>query len=432
MFKLNFSSKQKQLFKRLYTTSKDFIESESSYQVTTYARPNDLVITRGTNCYLYDDFSGKKYVDFTSGIAVTGLGHSNPQIAQLLYDQAKKLVHCSNLYYNDQALILSDKLVEKTQKFGGQYDISKVFLCNSGSEANEAALKFVKKFGIKISEDRIGIAAFENSFHGRTCGSLSVTYNPKYRTPFGPLVPGAEFFSLSNEGLESLKQKFESGKFAGCIIEPIQGEGGVYPIPIPKLVELKQLCQANNVVLIYDEIQCGMGRSGKLWAHSYLPKEAHPDIFTVAKALGNGFPVAATCINEKINNILKVGDHGTTYGGNPLACRVANYVLDVIGQENFLQQVNEKGAYLVARLNKLKEKYPALIKEIRGKGLIIGCELTQPPNDLVNKCRENGLLIITAGKSTLRFVPALIIEKDVLDEGLDILEKSIGEVFNKK
>ncbi|CCK67809.1 acetylornithine transaminase KNAG_0A01200 [Huiozyma naganishii CBS 8797] len=425
MFKRSFSQAavaRKQLSKELLDDVK--------FQVTTYARPNDLCITRGANAKLYDDFSGKEFIDFTAGIAVTALGHSNPKVAEILAQQASKLVHSSNLYYTAECLRLSEKIVENTKRFGGQHDASRVFLCNSGTEANEAALKFAKKHGIIQDHKKQGIVAFQNSFHGRTMGALSVTWNSKYRTPFGDLLPNVTFLNV-NDQLTKLQDVIQSKstELAGLIVEPIQGEGGVFPIPVETLVGLKKICADNGIAVIYDEIQCGMGRSGKLWAHSYLPKEAHPDIFTIAKALGNGFPIAATVVNEKINNALQVGDHGTTYGGNPLGCAVSNYVLDTICQDSFLEEVNKKSEILVNRLQKIQKRFPDHIREVRGKGLMIGADFTEAPGAVVAKARDLGLLVITAGKTTVRFVPALTIEDKVLEQGLDVFEKAVESVF---
>lgn len=405
--------------------------SSKAYQVTTYARPDDLYITRGANAKLFDDVNGKEFVDFTAGIAVTGLGHANPQVAKILEKQASTLVHSSNLYYNVECLKLSESIVEKTKKFGGQHDASKVFLCNSGSEANEAALKFAKKYGISQNPQKQGIISFENSFHGRTMGALSATSNPKYRTPFGNLVPGVTFLNV-NDDLTKLQSVIDSqrDKLAGLIIEPIQGEGGVFPVPLETLAGLKKVCGSHNIAVIYDEIQCGLGRSGKLWAHAYLPEEAHPDIFTTAKALGNGFPIAATVVNEKINRALVVGDHGTTYGGNPLACAVGNYVMDVIGDQEFLNGVLKKGELLQSRLRKLQAKHKDQILDVRGKGLIVGCQFKENPGPVVNKARDLGLLIITAGHNTVRFVPPLTIEESTLQEGLDIFEQAVDSVYH--
>ncbi|SCU84314.1 LAME_0C09010g1_1 [Lachancea meyersii CBS 8951] len=404
--------------------------ANKEFQVTTYARPTDLLITRGKGSVLYDDLHNKKYVDFTAGIAVTSLGHANENVSKILCEQSKKLIHSSNLYYNAECLNLSKKIVDKTKSLGGQHDCSKVFLCSTGTEANEAALKFAKKHGSLLGPKKHGIVAFENSFHGRTMGALSVTSNPKYRTPFGDLVPGTSFLNIQDE-LSVLSDLISSkkDKIAGLIVEPVQGEGGVLPISAEKLVGLKQICSENDVIVIHDEIQCGMGRTGKLWAHAYLPKEAHPDIFTSAKALGNGFPIAATMVNEKINNALQVGDHGTTYGGNPLGAALGCYVVDTIGDEKFLQEVIRKGEIFKNSLKKLHNAYPDHITNLRGQGLMIGLEFTEAPKEVISKCRDLGLLIITAGKSTVRFVPPLTITDAEIEEGLSIFERAVKEVY---
>lgn len=423
------------MFKRYFSNtaikrvSKDVLKDQK-FQVTTYARPNDLCLSRGLNAKLFDDINNKEYIDFTAGIAVTALGHSNPKVAEVLSKQAHKLVHSSNLYYTSESLELSEKIISKTKEFGGQHDASRVFLCNSGTEANEAALKFAKKHGITKNPKKQGIVAFQNSFHGRTMGALSVTWNAKYRTPFGDLIPNVSFLNLNDE-LTKLQNFITSKKdtIAGLIVEPIQGEGGIFPVPTEYLAGLKQVCEANDVIVIYDEIQCGLGRTGKLWAHAYLPKEAHPDIFTSAKALGNGFPIAATIVNEKVNNTLKVGDHGTTYGGNPLGCAVSKYVIDEIAQDSFLSTVSGKAKIFEARLKALQKRFPEQIKEIRGKGLMIGADFAESPAEVIKAARSMGLLVITAGKSTVRFVPALTIEDEIIEQGMDIFEKAVESVY---
>lgn len=406
------------------------LSEAKAYQVTTYARPDKLILTKGKNAILYDELNKKEYIDFTAGIAVTALGHSNPEVAKIMFNQANTLVHSSNLYYNSECLKLSEKLIEKTKQFNGQHDVSKVFLCNSGTEANEAALKFAKKHGILKNPKKQGIVCFKNSFHGRTMGALSATWGEKYRLPFGDLVPNFHFLDI-NDSLENLKKFIDTNNetIAGLIIEPIQGEGGIFPIPTEKLIGLKEICSKNDIIVIYDEIQCGLGRSGKLWAHSHLPKEAHPDIFTSAKALANGFPMGATLVNEKVNNALVVGDHGTTYGGNPLGSAISSYVVDTIADEAFLEKVNIKGQQFVKRLKQLKEKYPKHIKDIRGKGLILGVEFNESPAEIVKQARDNGLLVITAGKTTVRFVPALTIEDEVIEKGLKIFEDVLASTL---
>ncbi|TID30690.1 hypothetical protein CANINC_000606 [Pichia inconspicua] len=409
-----------------FVSTKDFLDSHVDYQVTTYSRP-EMIITSAKGSYLYD-LDQKKYIDFTSGIAVVSLGHSDSGITKILSEQSQTLMHCSNLYYNQWTLELSKQLVDKTKKFGGMHDASRAFFCNSGTEANEAALKFARKHGKSISETKTEFITFKNSFHGRTFGALSVTPNPKYQAPFSPLVPGVHVATPND--IDSVK-KLINENTCGVIIEPVQGEGGVHKMDPNFLAQLKKLCKQNNALLIYDEIQCGMGRTGTLWAHSKLPKEAHPDILTMAKALGNGFPIGATLITEEVEKVLKVGDHGTTFGGNPLACRVGCYVLDKIADAEFLKNVEEKGKFTTSLLNKLKKKYGDYIVEVRGDGLILGLQCKEDPSPIVQKAKDLGLLIITAGGNTIRFVPPLTIDEDTLTAGVEILDKAFEVVLKK-
>ncbi|ODQ61024.1 hypothetical protein WICANDRAFT_61589 [Wickerhamomyces anomalus NRRL Y-366-8] len=399
-----------------------FIQENSKYSVTTYSRPN-VVFEKGEKAFLWD-VEGRKYVDFTAGIAVTALRHSHPEISKILYDQSTKLIHSSNLYHNLWTNRLSRELVETTRESGGMHDASRVFLANSGTEANEAALKFARKYGKTIDESKTEFITFTNSFHGRSMGALSVTPNPKYQSPFAPLIPGVH---VAEPTLESIS-KLINDKTAGVIIEPIQGEGGVRPVPTEFLIELKKLTKKHNALLIFDEIQCGLGRSGRLWAHGKLPKEAHPDIVTMAKALGNGFPIGATMITENVEKALKVGDHGTTYGGNPLGARVGSYVLSQVSDKEFLQNVSTKSELFKKELNSLKEEVDEIV-EVRGEGLLLGVQFKSDPSKIVDAARERGLLVITAGGNTVRFVPALNIEEDVIKEGLAIFKDAVKAVF---
>ncbi|CAN6626715.1 acetylornithine aminotransferase, mitochondrial [Trichomonascus vanleenenianus] len=400
--------------KRLYSSV-----ANQQYAATTYARP-PIVFTKGQGSRLWDS-TGKEYIDFSAGIAVNGLGHCDAGVAEILADQSKKLVHASNLFFNEWTLQLSKNLVETTKAQGGMKDASKVFMCNSGTEANEAALKFARKIGRLQSDDKIELVSFAGCFHGRTMGALSVTANPKYQAPFAPLVPGVKVGQINDiASIESLV----TDKTCGVIVEPIQGEGGINVSSAEFLVALKKRCQEVGAVLIYDEIQCGLGRTGKLWAHQWLPQEAHPDIVTMAKALGNGFPIGATMISDKVNDALKVGDHGTTYGGNPLGCRVGDYVLSKLSSPELLAGVEERHNVFVDRLNRIKEKNPSIVTEIRGKGLLLGLQLTTDPSPIVKKSLDNGLVVITCGTNTLRFIPALNIPLKDIEEGFDKLESS--------
>jgi len=304
------------------------------------------------------------------------------------------------------------------------HNASRVFLSNSGTEANEAALKFARKYGKSQNENKIEFITFTNSFHGRSMGALSVTPNPKYQSPFAPLIPGVK---VAEPTIESVS-KLINENTAGVIIEPIQGEGGVRPVSTDFLIELKKITQKNNALLIFDEIQCGLGRSGSLWAHGKLPQEAHPDIITMAKALGNGFPIGATMITENVENALKVGDHGTTYGGNPLGARIGSYVLSQVSNKDFLKNVQIKSEIFKNELESLKKEVDEIV-EVRGEGLLLGVQFKSDPSKVVDAARERGLLVITAGGNTVRFVPALNIEDDVIREGLAIFKDAVKAVF---
>lgn len=307
------------------------------------------------------------------------------------------------------------------------HDASTVFVCNSGSEANEAAIKFSRKVGkvLDPSGTKHEFVSFRGSFHGRTMGSLSATPNPKYQEPFAPMLPGFKYGTYNDiAGLRDLV----TDKTCGVIIEPIQGEGGVNVASDEFLIALAKRCREVGAVLIYDEIQCGMARTGDLWAHGHLPKEAHPDVITTAKAIGNGFPIGATIVNDTVSERIKIGDHGTTFGGNPMACRVAHYVVSRLADPALQKSVVEKSELFKQRFNQLRERFPDLISEVRGKGLILGLQLTQDPTPIIKAARERGLLIITAGTNTLRFVPPLTITAEEIESGLNILEEAIASL----
>ncbi|EPS45053.1 hypothetical protein H072_941 [Dactylellina haptotyla CBS 200.50] len=398
--------------------AKDVIAKEASYMVATYSRPN-IMFERGEGSYLWDT-DQKKYLDFTAGIAVNSLGHADKGVTGVIAEQAQKLIHVCNLYHNPWTGELSRLIIDTTRASGAMVDASKVFICNSGSEANEAAIKFARKVGkTSGNPDKTQFVSFHNSFHGRTMGSLSATPNTKYQKPFGPMVPGFKYGNLNDvAAIDELVDE----NVCGVIVEPIQGEGGIHAATEEFLVALKKRCEDVGAVLIYDEIQCGLGRTGELWAHSILPKEAHPDIMTTAKALGNGVPVGATIVTEKVAEKIVIGDHGTTFGGNPLATRVAHHVFSRLSSTEMLREVQRKGDIFKNQLEKMKAKYPGLISEIRGRGLIIGVQLTKEPGNIVTECRDKGLLILTAGTNTLRIVPPLVITDEQINQGLDILE----------
>ncbi|KAF9766124.1 acetylornithine aminotransferase, partial [Fusarium sp. DS 682] len=338
---------------------------------------------------------------------------------------AQTLVHASNLYYNPWTGALSKLLVEKTLESGAMHNAASVFVCNSGSEANEAAIKFARKAGkvVDPSGEKVEIVSFNNGFHGRTMGSLSATPNPKYQKPFAPMVPG---FKTGNYNDVAGINDLVTEKTCGVIVEPIQGEGGVTPATEEFLVALAKRCREVGAVLIYDEIQSGLGRTGTLWAHGNLPKEAHPDILTTAKALGNGFPIGAVIVTQDVSDKMKVGDHGTTFGGNPLACRLAHYIVGRLSDKQLQADIRAKSEIFKQRFAKLQSQYPDLVTEVRGRGLILGLQLSEDPTAIIKAARERGLLIISAGVNTLRFVPSLTVTDEEINQGLDILGAAIA------
>lgn len=381
------------------------------------------MFVKGEGVYLWD-VENRKYLDFTAGIAVNALGHCDPEISKLIAQQAKTLMHTSNLYHNPWTGALSELLVQKTLESGSMHNAKSVFICNSGSEANEAAIKFARKSGkvLDPSGAKHELVSFQNSFHGRTMGSLSATPNPKYQKPFSPMLPGFRYGTYND--VAAIKDLVTENT-CGVIVEPIQGEGGVIVATEEFLVALAARCKEVGAVLIYDEIQCGLSRTGTFWAHASLPKSAHPDIITTAKALGNGFPIGATIVSDSVAEKIVVGDHGTTFGGNPLGSRLAHYIVSRLSDPKLQADVLVKSEIFRKQFKELQNKYPELVKEIRGRGLHLGLQLTQDPTPIVTAARERGLLIITAGTNTLRFVPSLTITEEEIEEGITILDEAM-------
>ncbi|KAL9635521.1 MAG: hypothetical protein Q9164_003402 [Protoblastenia rupestris] len=405
------------------------VNEHMPYMVATYVRPPPMMV-KGEGCFLWD-IENRRYLDFTAGIAVNALGHCDPEMAKLIGQQARTLIHSSNLYHNPWTGALSQLLVSNTKSSGGMSQASKAFISNSGSEANEAAMKFCRKHGKTLdpSGSKHEIISFHNSFHGRTMGSLSATPNPKYQTPFAPMLPGFRYGTYND--LTSLDTLI-TPQTCGVIIEPIQGEGGIHVATPEFLHALRQRCNEVSALLVYDEIQCGLSRTGHLWAHSTLPSSSHPDILTTAKALGNGFPIGATLVTEAVAQSIVTGDHGTTFGGNPLACRLAHYIFSRLSEPSLQQDVLSKEKHFRAGFERLRTRFPSLIKEVRGRGLILGLQLTQDPTKIVTAARERGLLVITCGTNVLRFVPPLVISEGEIEEGLGILERAMEVVVEKR
>ena len=394
--------------------NKEAIIKEAEESVLHTYNRYQVVLDHGDGVYLYDT-DGKKYLDFAAGIAVQALGYHYPGYDEALKAQIDKLMHTSNLYYNEPAAEAADKLVRMS-------GMSRVFFTNSGTEAIEGALKAARKYAwLKDGRNDHEIIAMNHSFHGRSMGALSVTGNEKYQAPFRPLIGGIRFADYND--LDSVKAQFNEHTCA-VILETIQGEGGIYPATEEFLKGVKALCEEHDALLILDEIQCGMGRSGYLFA--WQEYGVKPNIMTCAKALGCGVPVGAFVLDEKTaSGSLVPGDHGTTYGGNPFVCAAVSKVLDIFEQDAIVDHVKEVGAYLEEKLDALVDKYDCIAAR-RGKGLIQGLVIQgRPVGEVVLKSMDEGLIVITAGSDVLRLVPPLVITKDHVDEMVTKLERAL-------
>ena len=381
------------------------IDDEARYMMQTYKRA-DVVLARGEGVYLYDS-DGRRYLDFMSGIAVTALGHSDPDVAAAVAEQARTLTHVSNLYYTAPQVELARRLV--TCSFA-----DRVFFTNSGAEAIEGALKFARRRARQRSDDdKHEIVAFSSSFHGFTLGALSITYKAAYREPFAPLVPGACFAPFND--LAAARTVIGPATCA-VVVEPVQGEGGVHTAAPEFLRGLRALCDEFGAALIFDEIQCGLGRTGTLWAHE--ASGVTPDIMTLAKPLANGLPIGAILMTDEVAAAVGYGEHGSTFAGGPLVCRAANVVFDRIARPEFLSAVAANGAYLRQRLVELDSPH---VRQVRGAGLLVGVDLNVPAAGIIAAARARGLLVINAGETTLRIAPPLIVTPAHVDEAVTIL-----------
>lgn len=369
-----------------------------------------ITLDRGDGVYLYDT-DGKKYLDFMAGIAVSGLGYGNVELKNALKEQIDNLLHSSNLYYNTTC----GKAAEALRRVSG---VDRIFFTNSGAEANEGALKAARKYAWQKKSGRFEFIAMKDSFHGRTMGALSVTEHPAYREPFEPLIPGVSFAEFNN--LESVK-KLVNEKTCGIIVEPVQGEGGINTATKEFMTGIRKLCDEEGILMICDEIQCGMARTGEMFAWQLYGTK--PDIMTMAKAIGSGVPVGAFAMTKAVAEAsLKPGDHGTTYGGNPLACAAVAKTLEIYEKQKLAAHVKEVGDYLEEQLKKLGEDYDCVVEQ-RGLGLIRGIKLSGPVGEVVKKAMEEGLLIISARSDVIRLVPPLVIEKEHVDEMIEKLRK---------
>lgn len=390
------------------------VGTDQENYLPVFARYN-LVLSHGEGPYVYDN-EGNKYIDFLGGIAVNVLGHAHPALVKAVSEQAGKMIHCSNLYYTEEQATLAKKLVSLS-------GLGKAFMGNSGAEANEGAIKLARKYGKTIAADKVEIITAEHSFHGRTLATLTATGQPKYQKGYEPLPSGFNYVPFNDiAALEAVM----SAKTCAVMLEPIQGEGGVNIPDKDYLIKVRQLCDKYGALLILDEIQSGMGRTGKMFAYEHFGVK--PDIVTLAKGLAGGVPIGAFITTDKIAAAFHAGDHGTTFGGNPLACAAANAVLKVMEEDKLLENAQKIGEYLIAKLNELKNKYPSLITEVRGKGLIVGAKLTLPGRDIVNSCLSQGAIINCTAGDVLRFVPPLIITKDHVDEMIAVLDKTLAAV----
>lgn len=394
---------------------KKLFEESSRYIMNTYKR-YPVVLRKGRGMKVWSS-DGKEYLDFVAGVAVNILGHCNPRVVVAIQKQAQRLIHISNYYHIEPQIKLAKLLVEHSFA-------DKVFFCNSGAEANEAAIKLARKYAKEnYSYEKYHIIAAKNSFHGRTFGAMSATGQEKFQAGFEPLVPGFDYVEFND--IEDLKKTITNNTCA-VILEPIQGEGGVRIPDKNYLKEVKNLCKNYNALLILDEVQTGMGRTGKLFAYEHF--DVVPDIMTIAKGLGNGVPIGAMLTTDEIASAFKPGNHATTFGGNPLVCAAAVATIETLLEDGFiLDQCNRMSKYFFEKLEQLKAEFPYFIKEVRGIGLIIGVELTRECDTIVNACLNNGILINCTMGNVLRFVPPLIIQR----KDIDLLVEVLRDILSK-
>jgi predicted acetylornithine/succinylornithine family transaminase len=377
--------------------------------MNTYKR-FPIVLVKGLGVKVWD-VNGKEYLDFVAGIAVCNLGHSHPQIIAAVNEQLQNLTHVSNLYYTEPQAQLARLLVENSFA-------DKVFFCNSGAEANEAAIKLARKYAHEnMGPDKFELITMKDSFHGRTMATITATGQEKFQFGFTPLLEGFTYVPFND--LQALEARI-SNKTCGIMVEPIQGEGGVNIPNAQYLTRMREICDHHGILLIVDEVQTGMGRTGELFAYEH--SGIKPDIMTLAKALGNGFPIGAMLATNKIAKAFIPGNHASTFGGSPLAMAAANATVKTMLQEGILEHCRKMGDYFLLQLKKLQQKHK-IIKEVRGKGLMLAAQLNIESDDIVNECLQRGLLIISAGSKTLRFVPPLIITTQDVDQAIKVLDE---------
>ena len=384
------------------------------YIINSYGT-RSLTLCRGEGVNVWDT-DGKQYLDFVAGIAVNQLGHCHPKLIQAVEKQLHTLIHVSNLYYIEPQARLAQMLCELSFA-------DKAFFCNSGAEANEGAIKLARKYAhTHYGDNKFEVITLLKSFHGRTYAAVTATGQEKYQKGFEPLVPGFHYAELNN--LDSVKALI-SERTCAVMVEPIQGESGVHPSTPEFLQGLRDLCNQNKALLIYDEVQCGLGRTGKMFAYEHYG--ITPDIMSLAKGIAGGLPMGAVLTTDEVATAFTPGSHASTFGGNPVCSAAACATIQTLLEDNLLENTTQMGNYLVKSLKKLQEKYP-LITEIRGMGLMIGAQLDRPGTDIMTMCMEEGLLINCAAQTTLRFVPALIVTQEDIDKAMGILDKVLSQV----
>lgn len=393
-------------------TDEQIYQQDKKDYLPVFAR-YQIVLDHGDGAYVYDT-KGNKYIDYLGGIAVNVLGHNHPALVKAIAEQAGRMIHCSNLYYTE----VQAQAAARLKQLSG---LGKVFFGNSGAEANEGAIKIARKYAHQSDPEKSQIITAWHSFHGRTLATLTATGQPKYQEGFGPLPGGFDYVDFND--INAL-EKMMSEKTCAVMLEPIQGEGGVNMPQPGYLAKVRELCDKHKALLIFDEIQTGMGRTGTLFAYEQFG--VIPDIVTLAKGLAGGVPIGAFIVSDEVAAAFHAGDHGSTFGGNPLACAAANAVLATIDRDQLLDNCQEVGAYLKEKLEGFQHKYPSLITGVRGLGLILGMELTKPGREIVDECLKHGAIINCTAGNVLRFVPPLLITKQQVDELVVVLDKVLG------
>lgn len=398
------------------TKTDNLIQEGQAVVMNTYGRL-PMALVKGEGSWVWD-MEGNKYLDFVSGIAVNSLGHNHPAVVQAIQKQAEEIIHTSNLYWIPNQIALAKLLVDHSFA-------DKVFFCNSGAEANEAALKLARKYAkLHFGSEKYEIISLKNSFHGRTLATLTATGQPKYQAGYEPLPEGFSYAELNN--IDDITEKI-SAKTAAVILEPIQGEGGIIPAEPEFLQAVRKRCDEKGTLLIFDEVQTGVGRTGKLFAHEW--SGVKPDIMTLAKALGGGVPIGAMLAKDSVAEAFKPGDHASTFGGNPLATAAGCAVLKVMLEKGFFEEVQERATYFKGKLQKLADKYQTG-EAVRGQGFLLGWPLAKLGLEIVNACLEKGLLINFAGGKALRFVPPLNVSIDEIDDTVKILDEVFASLWN--